>query len=92
MQAQRPTGLKISQGDPEERTINPHTEREPDVLTLTELARVLRCSKAHVCNVIGGRVLSLPPLPHMSLGRRILVRRIALEQWLEGLEVSAKRR
>lgn len=63
-----------------------------DVLTLTEVAQLLRCSKAYACNIVGGRVSSLPPLPHMSLGRRILVRRIALEQWLEGLEVSAKRR
>ena len=64
----------------------------PDVLTLNEVAGMLRCSKTHVCNVIAGRVASLPPLPHMSLGRRILVRRIALEQWLESLEVSADRR
>jgi radical SAM superfamily enzyme YgiQ (UPF0313 family) len=63
-----------------------------EILTLLEVAAILRCSKAHVCNVIGGRVASLPPLPHMSLGRRILVRRIALEQWLERLEVYSDQR
>lgn len=63
-----------------------------EVLTLREVAGILRCSKAHVCNVIGGKVSSLPPLPHLSLGRRILVRRIALEHWLESLEVSSDRR
>jgi len=70
-------------------------ETVPEVLTMIEVAKILRCSKAHVCNVIAGRVSSLPPLAHMSLGRRILVRRASLEQWmasLERLETSTNRR
>ena len=59
-----------------------------ELLTLTEAAAVLRCSKAHLCNVLKGKVLSLPPLPHLSLGRRTLIRRTVLEEWIERLEQS----
>lgn len=57
-----------------------------ELLTLTEASRVLRCSKAHLCNVLKGKVQSLPPLPHLSLGRRTLIRRTILLQWIERLE------
>jgi hypothetical protein len=62
------------------------------MLTIGEAAGILRCSKAHLCNVLNGRVSTLPPLPHVLLGRRKLIRRVALEQWLERLEVSPERR
>jgi hypothetical protein len=62
------------------------------MLTIGEAAGHLRCSKAHLCNVLNGRISSLPPLPHVLLGRRKLIRRVALEQWLERLEVSPERR
>lgn len=54
-----------------------------DVLTLVEVAEVLRCSKAHVCNAIRGRVPGVPKLTHFALGRRKLVRREWLESWIE---------
>ena len=54
-----------------------------DILTITEVAEVLRCSKAHVCNALRGRVQGLPKLTHFSLGRRKLVRREWLETWME---------
>ena len=66
------------------------TPATPDLLTLQEAARVLRCSKAHLCNVLKGKVASLPPLPHVSLGRRILIRRSVLQQWIERLEQSTQ--
>ena len=61
----------------------------PDLLTFDEVARTLRCSKAHLSNVLNGKVASLPPLPHVSLGRRKLIRKTALDQWLKGLEESS---
>lgn len=54
-----------------------------EILTIREVAEVLRCSKAHVCNVLRGRVQGLPRLTHFSLGRRKLVRREWLETWME---------
>lgn len=53
-----------------------------DILTVFEVATRLRCSKAHVCNVINGRVKGVAHLPAIRLGRRMLVRVAALEAWL----------
>ena len=52
-----------------------------EVLTVEEVARDLRCSRAHVHNAINGRVVGLTPLRVLSLGRRRLVRRSTLEKW-----------
>jgi hypothetical protein len=54
----------------------------PEVLTVAEVAIRLRCSKAHVCNAINGKVRGVTPLPAISMGRRKLVRRATLESWL----------
>lgn len=56
------------------------------ILTLTEVARELRCSKAHLHSIITGKVRGLPPLPVLRLGRRLLIRSDALMQWLLSLE------
>jgi hypothetical protein len=53
------------------------------VLTINDVANLLRCSKAHVCNVLKGRVPGLPKLTHFAMGRRKLVRREWLEEWME---------
>lgn len=54
-----------------------------EVLTVSEVAETLRCSKAHVHNLIAGRVRGMNPLPAIHLGRRSLVRRESLIDWLE---------
>ena len=54
-----------------------------DLLTMAEVAQLLHVSKAHVCNAIAGRVAGCPPIPAVSLGRRKLVRRESLIQWIE---------
>lgn len=54
----------------------------PEILTLTEVALRLRCSKAHVCHAINGKVKGVTPLPAIALGRRKLIRRESLERWL----------
>jgi excisionase family DNA binding protein len=56
------------------------TDQE-DVLTIREVACELRCSKAHVYNLIKGRVSGVSPLPAIRMGRRLLVRRSSLERW-----------
>ena len=52
-----------------------------DILTVSEVAKDLRCSKAHVYKVIIGLVTGVSPLPAIALGRRRLVRRSTLEEW-----------
>jgi len=53
------------------------------LLTLADVASLLHCSKAHICNIVSGRVRGCPPIPSVSLGRRKLVRREALLAWIE---------
>src|SRR5690348_14325631 len=60
---------------------------DPTILTLKEVAQILRCSKAHVANVINGNVKGLPRLAHLAIGRRKLVRREWLNQWMESNKV-----
>jgi hypothetical protein len=62
----------------------------PDLLTMTDVARVLRCSKAHVCKVVNGQVRDTPPIPAIALGRRRIVRREALILWMTEREQDAR--
>ena len=52
-----------------------------EILTAAEIAAELRCSKAHVHNLINGKVAGAAPLPAIHLGRRRVVRRSTLERW-----------
>lgn len=61
---------------------------QPIIVTVAEVASLLRCSKAHVHNLIAGRVRGLTPLPAVALGRRRVIRRQALELWLEESEIG----
>ena len=58
----------------------------PAVLTVAEVARELRCSKAHVHNIVAGKVPNLPPLPVLRIGRRVLIRHDGLKAWMLALE------
>ena len=60
-----------------------------DLLTLADVAELLRCSKAHACRAVAGRVPGCPPIPAVSLGRRKLVRRASLLSWIERNEQAA---
>ena len=54
-----------------------------ELLTVKEVAQLLHCSKAHICNLVAGRVHGCAPMPAISLGRRKLVRRTSLLSWIE---------
>ena len=60
---------------------SPHGPIDRELLTVVEVAAELRCSKAHVHNLINGRVSGVEPLPAIPLGRRRIVRRETLEDW-----------
>lgn len=59
----------------------PDSDKSGKVLTIAEVAHDLRCSKAHVYNVLNGIVAGVSPLPSLSIGRRRLVRLSTLERW-----------
>ncbi|HEY1760640.1 MAG TPA: helix-turn-helix domain-containing protein [Bryobacteraceae bacterium] len=56
--------------------------QDSQILSVVEVASLLRCSKAHVYKAINGKVAGITPLPAISMGRRKLVRRQSLEAWL----------
>lgn len=53
------------------------------VLTLSQAAAYLQISKAHLSNLIAGKVSGVPPLRHVRAGRRILIKREWANEWLE---------
>ena len=62
--------------------------KDRNVLTLSEVASELRCSKAHVSNIINRKVSHLPPLPVVRIGRRVLIRHESLMEWMKTLELK----
>ena len=60
-----------------------HMENVSNILTIKEVAEILRCSKAHVQNVLIGKVRGVPRLAHLRVGRRKLIRKEWLDQWME---------
>jgi excisionase family DNA binding protein len=65
-----------------------YAKTDQKILTMREVADVLRCSKTHVAHVINGQVSGLPKLTHFCMGRRKLVRREWLEAWMEANKVG----
>jgi excisionase family DNA binding protein len=63
-------------------------ETEQRILTIREVAEVLRCSKTHVAHMINGQVCGVPKLTHFCMGRRKLVRREWLEAWMEANKIE----
>jgi hypothetical protein len=60
-----------------------------NILTLKQTAAYLQISKAHLSNVIAGKVSGVPPLRHVRAGRRILIRREWADDWLEAAAQEA---
>jgi hypothetical protein len=52
-------------------------------MTLSQAALYLRVSKAHLSNVLSGKVPGVAPCRSFRLGRRILMKREWIDQWLE---------
>jgi hypothetical protein len=67
-------------------TGRPQLSTLPEVLTTREGAAFLRCSKAHFCHLLNGVVAGVPRLPYLQLGRRRLVRKVVLIEWIKQVE------
>lgn len=50
---------------------------------MEQAAEYLRISKAHLSNVINGKIRGVPTLSHARIGRRILIKREWADEWLE---------
>ncbi len=64
----------------------------PRVLNLLEAAKFVRCSRAHLCNIVNGKAAGIPQLPAVRIGRRVLFRRESLEEWLALVEQGSWRK
>lgn len=87
---ERPEFSSAASGGPPSQTL-PIAEKGdqiPRVLNLKEAATFVRCSKAHLCNILNGKVRDIPRLPAVRVGRRVLFRRESLEQWLRDVEAT----
>ena len=60
------------------------------VMNLKQAAAYLQVSKAHLSNVINGKVHGVSPVRSFRLGRRVLIKREWIDKWLEaeGQEAS----
>jgi hypothetical protein len=47
-----------------------HQDQSFELLTMHEVAKLLQCSKAHVSNMIAGRIPECSPIPALRPGRR----------------------
>ncbi len=79
------TAALVETAAPSHRISIPHA----DVCTVAEVAVALRCSKAHVHNLIKGKVRGAERLPSIRLGRRRLVRLEGLADWLSRNETQS---
>ena len=71
------------------RTLSlPKARTVTGIFTVVEVATLLRCSKAHIHNLINGKVAGVAPLPAVCLGRRRLIRFESLVEWVEVNERS----
>jgi hypothetical protein len=73
----------VTRGFPDAILIGGIVENTSNMLTIKEVADILRCSKTHALNVIEGKVRGLPKLTHLSLGRRKVISRDWLAAWVE---------
>ena len=61
-----------------------------ELLTVADVALILRCSKAHVCKIANGQVKGTAPIPTIAVGRRKVVRRQSLIRWMTENEQGAR--
>jgi hypothetical protein len=54
-------------------------EEPKEILTVSEIAGILRCSKAHVERALEGSLSGIPRMAHLLVGKHKVVRR----EWLQ---------
>ncbi len=67
------------------------TKAQTPVMTLKQAADYLQISKAHLSNVINGKVPEVPPLRCCRVGRRVLIKREWVDEWMESAGLEAIR-
>lgn len=65
-----------------------HQEQQV-IFDIQAAANYLTCSKSHVSNILNGKVANVPPIPHVSAGRKKLIRRAAIDEWIKAQESAS---
>ncbi len=60
-----------------------NTGEGSQVMTRKQTAAYLQISTAHLSNVLNGKVPGVAPLRHAVVGRRILIKCVWADEWLE---------
>jgi excisionase family DNA binding protein len=66
-------------------------QTESPVMNLRQAAAYLQVSKAHLSNVIQGKVFGVPPVRCFRVGRRVLIKREWIDEWLETADQGVAR-
>jgi excisionase family DNA binding protein len=53
-----------------------------EILDIKAAATYLGVSRSHLSHMLAGKVPGLPAIPHVRAGRRALIRRAVIDEWL----------
>ena len=67
------------------------TKEQTPVMTLKQAAVYLQISKAHLSNVLNGKVPEVQQLRCFRVGRRILIKREWVDEWMEASHLGVVR-
>lgn len=59
-----------------------HVFGDREILDIKAAAIYLGISRSHLSHILAGKVAGVPAIPHVRAGRRALIRRAVLDQWL----------
>jgi excisionase family DNA binding protein len=60
----------------------PSSPVHQEILDIKAAANYLGVSRSHLSHMLAGKVPGLPAIPHVRAGRRALIRRAVIDDWL----------
>ena len=53
-----------------------------EIMDIKTAANYLGVSRSHLSHILAGKVSGVPAIPHVRAGRRALIRRAVIDQWI----------
>jgi len=53
-----------------------------EIMDIKAAATYLGVSRSHLSHILAGKVPGVPAIPHVRAGRRALIRRAVIDQWI----------
>ncbi len=60
----------------------PSVPAHQEILDIKAAANYLGVSRSHLSHMLAGKIPGLPAIPHVRAGRRALIRRAVIDDWL----------